>query len=171
MDLRDLAFVVEAHTKKLKEDASGVRRWDNKTPYYIHPIWCATMLLHETSLPEKIRSLGGQALLYHDVVEDTDAGLPLWLSGEVKSLISEMTFSSSEDEWENLWDRSEEARLLKLFDKVSNILDGIWMKPERKKQHLEHLKKLYEDVERNYKGLNILKLAKTLLNPFHQEFL
>jgi len=162
MELRDLAFIIDAHTEKTKKGKPQVRKCDNKTPYYIHPLWCATMLLQETSVPEEIKFQGSQALLYHDVLEDTEAGLPEWLSEEVKFLISKMTFSSSEDEWKNLWEKNKEVRLLKLYDKVSNILDGVWMKPYRKEQHLEHLERLCKDVEANYGGLNIVKLAKTL---------
>ncbi len=162
MELRDLSFIIDAHTNKIKENASKVRKWDNKTPYYIHPIWCATMLLQETSIPEEIRIKGSQALLYHDVVEDTEVGLPEWLSKDIRSLIFNMNLDSSEDEWTNLWKKDKEVRLLKLFDKVSNVLDGVWMEQNRKKQHIEHLKKLCKDVEENYGGLNIVKLAKTL---------
>ena len=65
-------------------------------------------------------------------------------------------------EWKNLWSKDKEIRLFKLFDKTNNMLDGICMKPERKEQHLEHLKKLTQDVEKNYGELNIVKFAKTM---------
>jgi len=41
-------------------------------------------------------------------------------------------------------------------------MDGTWMKPERKRQHQAHLRKLCEDVEENYGELNITRLARTL---------
>lgn len=163
MEQRDLAYIIDAHTNKARKPENKVRRWDNKTFYYIHPIWCATTLLHETSLPESIRGEGSQALLYHDVLEDTTAELPIWLSKKVKFLIKEMTFNSSEDEWKMLWDKDKQVRLLKLYDKVSNMTDGIWMEQTRRQQHLKHLRKLHENVEQNYGELNIVRFARDFL--------
>lgn len=156
MKARDLVYIIRAH-------GNQVRKWDNKTPYHVHPIWCSAMIMQETSLPEKIRVPGSEALLYHDILEDTEAGLPEWLSDEVKDLVVELTFDSSEDEWANVWQKSREVRLLKLYDKVSNLLDCIWMTPERRKQHSAHLRRLCEDVESNYGKLNVVRLARLLL--------
>src|SRR3989344_4627174 len=163
MEIRDLAYIIQAHTEKVRPEASSVRKWDEKTPYYTHPIWCAAMIRSETSLPEEIRVEGSQVLLYHDILEDTTAELPLWLSDNVKNFIHGMTFKSSEDEWENLWQRDEVLRLLKLYDKTHNIMDAIWMQPERKQKHLDHLKLLCWDVEGNYGMLNITKIAKAFI--------
>ena len=163
MRLDDIKFVINAHTNKVKEEASAVRMWDGKTPYYVHPIWCASTILHETSLPEDLRISGSQALLYHDVLEDTYASLPPDLSEKVKGFIYSMTFKTSEDEWKNLWQKDKEIRLLKIYDKTSNILDGSWMTPDRKNQHLDHLAKLIRDVKSNYGELNIVRIAKTLI--------
>ncbi len=162
MEQRDLIYIIEAHTNKEKKPENRFRNWDNQTPYYIHPIWCATMIRQEQSLTEEVRLAGSQALLYHDVLEDTIAELPKWLSEDVKSLILNLTFNSSEDEWENLWKKDKRVRILKLYDKVSNMMDGVWMKPERRQQHQSHLRRLCEDVERNYGELNITRLARTL---------
>ncbi len=161
MDLRDLTFVIEAHTNHCKKGAPQVREFDNQTPYSIHPIWCASMIRQEPSLYEEVRLKGSQALLYHDVLEDTTAELPGWLSDDVRGLVSELTFKSSEDEWETLWNKDKQVRLLKLYDKVNNMMDGVWMKPERRQQHLTHLRRLCKDVEQNYGELNITKFAKT----------
>ena len=161
IEVRDLDYVINAHTDRARKPSDVTRKWDKKTPYHFHSIWCATMILHETSLPEETRLYGSCALLYHDIPEDTTAPFPNWLTDRVKLLVQGMTFSSSEDEWENLWTRDKEVRLLKVYDKTSNILDGVWMEPVRREKHLSHLKKLVEDVERSYEDLNILKLART----------
>lgn len=161
MELRDLDYIIQAHTVHARKISNATRKWDNKTPYFIHPIWCATMILHETTLPEEIRKDGSQALLYHDVLEDTNEPLPAWLSPRVISLIRNMTFGLSEDEWLNLWGKDKEIRLLKVYDKTSNILDGSWMAARRRQKHIAHLKKLVADVRRNYGDLNILKIAET----------
>ena|SRR3989344_883986 len=163
IEARDLVYVIDAHTNKTIKPDRTTRMWDKTTPYYIHPIWCTTTILHETSLPFDIRIDGSWGLLYHDILEDTTAKLPEWLSKRAKDLIHGMTFKSSEDEWENLWKRDKEVRLLKMYDKVSNILDGVWMKPERRIQHINHLKKLLYDVQKNYGNLNIIRIAKVLI--------
>ena len=160
MEQRDLDYIIEAHTERARKSENRFRNWDQRTPYYVHPIWCAAMIRQETSLAEKDRIAGSQALLYHDIQEDTTADLPEWLPNEVKLLIDNLTFNSSEDEWENLWKKEKIVRLLKLYDKVSNMMDCVWMKPERRQQHQSHLRKLCEDVERNYGELNITKLAR-----------
>ena len=73
-----------------------------KTPYYIHPLWCATTLLTEEKLSEEIRRIGSQALLLHDVFEDTTAGLPEDTEDEVRRLVMDMTFNTSDQEVENI---------------------------------------------------------------------
>src|SRR3989344_3869144 len=103
MELRDLAYVIEAHSQHSREPSNAFRKWDGRTPYYVHPIWCAAMILHETSLSEQLRQEGSLALLYHDVLEDTTAKLPLWLPERAAWLVSQMTFNSSEHEWAELW--------------------------------------------------------------------
>lgn len=163
MELRDLAYVIEAHTQRIKRSAHATRMWDKKTPYYLHPIWCASAIRFETNLPEEIRINGSQALLYHDILEDTEAELPEWLSQDVKSMVQDLTFTSSEDEWLHLWERDKVTRLLKLYDKTNNIIDGIWMEPERKQQHLTHLRRLCKDVRNNYGELTITRFARILL--------
>lgn len=163
MEQRDLAYIIKAHNTKARKPENRVRNFDCKTLYYIHSIWCASMIRQEPSLPEDIRIMGSQALLYHDVVEDTTAELPSWLSEDVRSLVGELTFKSSEDEWQNLWGKPKEVRLLKLYDKTNNMMDSTWMKPNRRQQHLTHLQRLCEDVEQNYGVLNITKIARTLI--------
>ena len=164
IDLKDLNYVIHAHTSLVRDPSKKVRQWDQTTPYFVHPLWCATTLLHETSLPEDLRRDGSQALLYHDVLEDTTAKLPDWLSQRVVLFIQGMVFQSSEEEWKHLWNREKEIRLLKLYDKTSNLLDGDWMIPERKKQHQAHLRRLSDDVYTHFGDLHIISLAKTLLS-------
>ena len=110
MEQRDLTYIIEAHTNQAKKQENRFRKWDKRTPYYVHPIWCAAMIRQEPSLVEEVRIAGSQVLLYHDVLEDTTADLPKWLSSDVKSLIADLIFDSSEDEWENLWGRENGNR-------------------------------------------------------------
>src|SRR5262245_14892479 len=91
-------YAWEAHMSFSRTPTKAVRRWDGKTPYAIHPVWCAMTLLTETSLPEELRFSGAQALLLHDILEDTTAGLPENVSEAVRALVQEMTFDSFEQE-------------------------------------------------------------------------
>ena len=85
------------------------------------------MILHETALAEDIRVDGSQALLFYDVLEDTLAELPNYLSDRVKKLVQDMTFESSDVEMLKVWDKPIEVKLFKLYDKVSNLMDARWM--------------------------------------------
>lgn len=136
------------------------RTW---TPYGIHPIWAAMTILHERGLPQNTRKDGAMALLYHDVLEDTTRSLPRDLSKRVRDLVEAMTFESFDQEMELLWQKAPVVRLLKLYDKVSNWMDGEWMYPERRVLHRAHLIRVVEDVERNFGTLNIILIAKALL--------
>lgn len=154
-------YCINAHRYPVKP-SKAFRKWDGQTPYSVHLIWCAMMIFHETTLAEETRVTGSQALLFHDVLEDTKADLPAYLSDEVKKLVSDMTFESSNDEMQKIWDKSIEVKLLKLYDKVSNLMDGSWMSPEKLQKYRAYTRKLTEDVQARYGELNIVKLAKTL---------
>lgn len=134
-----------------------------RTPFGVHPLWAALTILHEENLSASERSLGAQALMYHDILEDTTAQLPRCLSKRVKALVEAMTFESSDEEIRLTWEREPFVRLLKMYDKVSNWMDGAWMYPERRAIHRVHLAKLADDVEKNYGPLNIVRIARALL--------
>ena len=152
---------ISAHCFSVKP-SKAVRKWDGKTPYSVHPIWCATMILHETALAEEIRVDGSQALLFHDVLEDTLAELPNYLSDRVKKLVQDMTFESSDEEMLKVWDKPIEVKLFKLYDKVSNLMDASWMSPEKLRKYREYTNRLTQEVQTHYGELNIVKLAKIL---------
>lgn len=161
---RDVQYVLRAHTESPKKPRNAVRLADGKTPYYVHPLWCATTLLTEVSLPEIFRYEGATALLYHDVLEDTTAGLPDWLSERVVRMVHDLTFPGpSTVEMEQIWARSSEIRLLKLYDKLSNLLDGSWMSKEKRAQYSQYVEQLFTDVVKHYGELNITRLARGYL--------
>ena len=159
----DIVAAWEAHGNHAKTDAMAVRRWDNSTPYAVHPLWCALTLLHETALPKDLREAGAVALLFHDVLEDTSAALPEHVTEYVRELVVGMTFETSQEEEQKVWEQSKEVRLLKLYDKVSNLLDGAWMTPERRQRYLAYTLRLAIDVEQNFGMLNIVRLARSLV--------
>ena len=160
---KDIAYIMDAHQNCAKKPSKAVRKWDGKTPYFIHPLWCATTIATETSLEESVRNDGMQALLYHDVLEDTTKGLPEYLSDRVKGIVKDMTFEGgSEQEMKEVWNKSKEIRLFKLYDKVSNLFDGSWMDQEKRAKYMDYTKKLCEDVKKNYGKLNITEIADKL---------
>jgi len=158
-----IEYIIDAHEHHAKKPKKALRYWDMKTPYFIHPLWCATTISTETELDETTRKEGALTLLYHDVVEDTTKPLPDTLSDRVKELVGHMTFEGgSAEEMEKIWEKPIEVKLYKLYDKVSNLLDGAWMKPEKKAKYVAYTKKLCEEVESTYGDLHIVKMAKKL---------
>lgn len=154
-----IQYAFEAHCMNPKSSAHAVRAWDCSTPYIIHPIWCAMTLLSETHLPSDVRRVGYQALLWHDVLEDTKLSLPDEISPEVRTLVNELTFKNFAQERREIWKRSSLAKLLKLYDKTSNLLDGSWMTFAQRKNYIDLTLKLIAFVRTTYSDLNIIKLA------------
>ncbi len=152
---------MDAHTNHARKPNKAFRKWDGKTPYYIHPIWCATTIATETKLDETVRNEGIQTLLYHDLLEDTTKELPEWLSPRIKYLVEEMTFEDgSKQEMKEIWNKPNEVKLYKLYDKVSNLLDGSWMDEEKRKNYENYTGKLCEEIKKMCGDLNIVKMAE-----------
>jgi len=146
-----------------RHEKNSVRKWDNMTPYSAHPMWCAMSLLTETSLPEKLRTNGCKALMWHDVLEDTTLTvLPDDTPQLVFQYVTDMTFSNFECELDEVWSKSKEIRLFKLYDKTSNLLDGTWMTDKKWLCYINFTNKLADDVEAEYGLLNIIKIARSI---------
>jgi hypothetical protein len=164
----DLSLVINtailAHSgEHATKPSKAVRKWDGKTPYSVHPLWCAMTILCETRLSEQERELGCQVLAYHDILEDTTYQLET--TPEVQALVQEMTFESSDAEMTEVWQRSKFVRLLKLFDKVSNLLDGSWMSVAKWNKYTEYTLKLADDVQAGWGELNIVTIARSIAKP------
>jgi hypothetical protein len=155
-------FAKHAHIDLPKTPADSVRFHDYLTPYIVHPIWCAMTLLTETSLDEGIRFKGYQALMWHDTLEDTFAKLPDDMDPTVRSLILDMTFDNFQEEKLKIWQCSKTVRLLKLYDKASNLLDASHMSQEKWNVYVDFVTQLIADVEINFGSLNIVKIAKAI---------
>jgi len=154
-----LEHVLLAHSEHARTPEDRVRFFDGVTPYAVHPIWCAMTLMTEPTLPLQLRRLGSLALLWHDTLEDTTAPLPPGTSPDVERLVREMTFDSFTHEVQDVWTRSETAKLLKLYDKVSNLLDGQWMSDEKWNRYVEHTTRLAAFVRDAFGELNIVRIA------------
>jgi hypothetical protein len=115
----------------------------------------------EPNLPFDLRQHGAQVLLYHDVLEDTTAKLPDWLSNSVKADVKLMTFPGGfAQEQVALWSRPDHILLFKLYDKVSNLLDSSWMSADKYTQYLAHTQRLASQIESQYGTLAILPLCR-----------
>ena len=165
MDFADhLQYIIRAHRDYATSPRKALRYWDVQTPYSIHPIWCAMTLLTETSLPKGVRENGSIAQLYHDVLEETTAKLPEDLPERTRYLVEQMTFpGGSSQEMEEIWNRENEVKLLKLYDKVSNLLDGTWMDSDKSQQYRDYTKRLMGEVEAAYGELNIVRIARAII--------
>lgn len=160
-----ITFAFTSHADSPRKPKNAFRKTDGRTPYAMHPTWCALSLLHETSLPEALRVRGAYALIFHDILEDTTVSLPDGTGPEIATLVDAMTFpGSSAQEHVELWDRPAEVRLLKLFDKVSNHMCPFPTTPEKSAAAHAHLTRLVEDVEAQYGVLNITRIARALLS-------
>jgi hypothetical protein len=160
MDMKmAINHAIAAHIENPKSPEDAMRFWDKKTPYVIHPIWCGITLLTETKLPEEIRMPGYQALIWHDVLEDTNLPLPAGTDAEVARLVGEMTFTSFKEEQEMIDRKEDTVKLLKLYDKVSILLDAVWMKDEKWNNLVDYTVKLRQFVLDTYGDLNIVKIA------------
>jgi (p)ppGpp synthase/HD superfamily hydrolase len=157
-----VAFAKHAHVDSPISPDDAVRFHDLSTPYIVHPIWCAMTILTETMLEESGRLNGYLALMWHDVLEDTHAQLPDDVSDEVRELIQGMTFASFALEKETVWQRPSIIRLLKLYDKTSNLLDGSHMSKEKWNTYVQFTQALIADVANNFGSLNIVKIAKSI---------
>jgi len=154
-----------AHSQHGNTSDDNVRFHDHKTPYLVHPLWCAATLLQEPKIPIELRQSGAIALLWHDTLEDTNLPLPSESPEEVARLVEGMTFTSFAEEQSEIWSRSPEIKLLKLYDKVSNLLDGAWMKPEKWNAYVAHTIRLTSEVEQLFGQLGIIKIAKAIAVP------
>ncbi|HEY1015391.1 MAG TPA: hypothetical protein VGE07_21975 [Herpetosiphonaceae bacterium] len=160
-----ISYAIQAHTYFPNTPRAAIRYWDEATPYVIHPIWCAMTLLAEPLLDAGIRYPGAIALLWHDLLEDTSRPLPPSAAPQLRALVQEMTFANFDEELERLWERSDLAQLLKLYDKVSQFLDGTWLSDQRWNQLVAHTERLARLAAERYGELNILKLAAALARP------
>lgn len=156
-------FCIDSHTDKPVKSSKAFRKWDKSTLYATHPIWCAMTILTETTLPEEIRNKGYQVLMLHDVLEDTSIDdLTGIVSDEIIQYVRCMTFESSAVEMSTIWEADIFIKLLKLYDKVSNLMDGSWMDDEKRKQYKYYVSRLSRAVYLAYGNLNIVKIAEAL---------
>ncbi len=166
--VRVIEYAARAHDEAARDEGNRIRRWDMRTPYIVHPVWCAMTLLQEPNIPEEVRYAGAEALILHDVLEDTTHSLPPDTSDRVRALVQGMTFDDSKQERELVWERGDEIILLKLYDKTSNFLDASWKSHEKMEEYASYLLKFVERVQKAYGDLNIVLMARALAQNPHR---
>ncbi len=157
-----LLHTFEAHANHPLKPTKATRKWDHATPQGVHPTWCAMTLLQEPTIPEELRVTGALALLFHDLLEDTTAKLPSETPDHVRALVEHMTFTGMADEMVQIWEKTPEVWLLKLYDKVSNLLDGQWLAGEKADNYKSYTLELADRVEQRFGTLNIVKIARAI---------
>lgn len=150
-------------------------RQDGRTPAGVHSIFAAMLVLHEPYLLWKEKTLLALVLLLHDILEDTDRAIPVYIPSTVKELVAnEMIYpGGGSEEREKIWGKSRLARLAKMYDKYSNLLTArpglrAWQKIPT---HVTYLRKLADVVESEWDiQLEIIFLARELCDRREKEW-
>jgi hypothetical protein len=154
-----LDFADDAYHHHNKSDQ--VYRQSGKVPYATHPLGCAMLLIADQRIPWHEREIGFQALILHDVLEDTNADLPNWVDEEVKETVRQMTFESSDH-------ALREASSKPIFIKLLMLLDGFWsmyeehVQPVRRKQWKQGVAMAIKEVEQHYGNIRVVQIAKAI---------
>lgn len=159
------AYAMMAHDTYPRKPAKAWRKAGmGCIPYGVHPLWCATAIMQENSLPQDVRDRCAIALLLHDVLEDTTAPLPDDITPEERTLTHELTFyGGTGEEMELIWSKSDLALLCKAYDKASNLFDLSFMAEEKRIAYRAYALRLAEHIEKTWGNLVIVKLIRSLV--------
>lgn len=133
-----------------------------KIPYLVHPFFCAAMLIADQRLPDEKRKLGFQALILHDVLEDTSAKLPRWVNPKVKKLVKEMTFEDWEKKKKEVGKKSKFVKLLLLVDGIANMYEET-PNPKKWKDYKKQVQYLLKEVRKDYPKSRIVQMGKMII--------
>ena len=155
----------QEHATKISPTTGKIAtmRQRGKVPFLIHPLWCALTLLHDTRVPWEDRRIGFQALLFHDVLEDTTLPLPDGLEPRAVALIGEMTCDTWEEEIA-IENKEPLFYLVKLIDKLSTTYEeGVRPDPVRRAQWLELNRQLLTRVREYYPNSRTAVMAAAII--------
>lgn len=187
MDVKEIAdrfkgwvnYAYDAYVNHQSGGEPGRRVFDEVTPHAHHPIRTAYLALMEPMLETEFRYKTAIALLFHDLFEDSTKGLPSDLppewADEIGQIVREMTFENGlSQEVKELWSKSPEAILCKLFDKFDSFAESaIWLiknKPEEGRLFLDHLRRVATYVEREFGRLHTVDLARAMCDRYDVDF-
>lgn len=172
-------FAAWKHKKQKRKDAEG-------TPYINHPLEVADMLTRvgRVNDPEVLA-----AALLHDTIEDTQTSpeeIRTAFGDRVLSLVQECTDDKSLPKEErkrlqvvNAPHKSDEAKLIKIADKISNLRDIVESPPpdwswDRRSKYLDWAQQVFEGL----RGINyeldemfekVMKQSREKLNAQKKE--
>lgn len=128
----------EAAAKYAEKWHRGAYREDGYTPFVIHPLRGMRYLRDVCGVEEEVML---SAFVLHDVVEDTSCTNDMIrerFGGRVADLVAELTHDESVEKGdyiESFREKSREAGLLKIVDRLDNLRDMRGWKPHRKKRY------------------------------------
>lgn len=123
IDGSTLDFMIQAHMGQTRKDGS---------PYWYHPFYVWQSMQRSLKIDHEAMET---AALLHDVVEDTRVGLDIIrdrFGDEVANIVAELTNDESLPKKEKkaamiqkALNISNEARIIKCFDRMHNLVDGM----------------------------------------------
>ncbi|MDD5342675.1 MAG: hypothetical protein PHI73_05090 [Patescibacteria group bacterium] len=153
-------FAFEAY--QINNTSGQEYRQNGKVPYIIHPLWCASMLITDTRIPYEEREKGFKALVLHDVLEDTSMQFPDWVEPDVKEIVKELTFETSDHALASIQSKSINIKLLMLVDGLSSMYEEhVW--PQRRNKWKAMMEIVVKEVEEHYGNIRVVQLAKSII--------
>lgn len=149
--LKALEFASIKHRTQRRKDAEA-------SPYINHPIALANVLCNEAQLTDTEVIIGA---LLHDTVEDTETTaeeLEREFGASIKDIVMDVTDDKSlpkperkQKQVEHAAHISDQAKLIKLADKISNLRDVIASPPadwslERKQEYFDWARTVIDQV-------------------------
>lgn len=138
-------------------------RQHGKVPFIVHPMWAAMMMLADQRLPFELREIGYQALLLHDVLEDTNAELPDWIDPEVARMVEDMTLPDDFKEVvAAIASKDIFTKLLILYDTLENVYEE-HVTDWKRTMWKQGVEVLIREVEQEYGDLRVVHVGKAVL--------
>lgn len=145
-------FAIQAHAPQQRKDGS---------PYILHPLRVAIRLAEDGYTHKDLLA----SALLHDVIEDcevTKEDLLHTFNNNVAETVELLTKSKGEEEsyFAVLTQSSENAKLVKIYDRLDNLATMHPFSPEKKQQYIRETKQYFFDLAQFDHGLqNKLKEA------------
>ncbi len=153
-------FAFEAYQKNNKSGQEY--RQEGRVPYIMHPLWCASILIADTRIPYEEREKGFKALILHDVFEKTNLQLPDWIEPDVKALVKELTFKSSDQALTSAQSKPINIKLLLLIDGLSSMYEER-VSPQRRGRWKATIEIVVKEIEEHYGDIRTIQLAKSII--------
>lgn len=155
-----LDFAYEAYQNN---NVSGqAYRQKGNVPFIMHPLWCASMLITDTQVPQDEREIGFKALILHDVLEDTSLELPEWVELEVKETVQKLTFENWDEALKIIPTYEPFLKLLLVYDSLSSMYEN-HVSDLHRAGWIKTTKYLLEEVEKEYGNVRIVQVGKAIL--------